>query len=255
MDINISVIITNYNRGKQLANSLISLKEAGASEIVVADDGSADKPDKIASYYKTKFISQRHKGFGLSKLRNLAVNLTRGNFLLFLDSDMIASRDLLITWKNVIASLETNAILYAMNGRYIYLASPNYVDWESPYETHDPREIGFRRKCKAFDKRFFANKSLSSQICHLFCGGHMLMSKFLYKEVHGFDEKFTVYGEEDWDFALSVWEKGFHLAFIKDALVYHIPHPRDQIDIEKSVNINKRYIIKKHNLIPKDILT
>lgn len=84
----VSIIIPAYNEEDIIAECLKSITEQsyGQLEIIVVDDGSADKTAEIAKSFNVKFLSQNHKGPGSA--RNLGATRASGKILVFVDADM-----------------------------------------------------------------------------------------------------------------------------------------------------------------------
>lgn len=88
-----SVIIPAYNIEKYIQRSVMSVLAQSFSdyEIVIVDDGSTDNTYRIcekiskSNYSKVKFVSQANQG--LSVARNTGINVSTGEYLLFLDGD------------------------------------------------------------------------------------------------------------------------------------------------------------------------
>lgn len=88
----ISIIIPVFNTEKYLSNCLNSVIEQTLKniEIICINDGSTDNSSKILENY-SKFdnriivINQKNKGSGYS--RNKGIDISRGKFISFLDSD------------------------------------------------------------------------------------------------------------------------------------------------------------------------
>ena len=115
----LSINILNYNNYINLRNtleSLISIKYFKI-EILIFDDNSKDKSLKIAKEFKKIDcrikIYKVKKNVGVGNLRNLALKLCKGHYLMFVDSgDEIYS-------KNIDSSIEilnqTNQIMVVLN--------------------------------------------------------------------------------------------------------------------------------------------
>ncbi|MGH9743526.1 MAG: glycosyltransferase family 2 protein, partial [Candidatus Acidiferrum sp.] len=98
----ISVIIPTYNRKETLRLCLAALAfqtlPAERWEIVVVDDGSSDGTDLFCRDYvhpnsNLRFIRQENQGAGAA--RRTGVEAARGEFILLMNDDTIASSDLL----------------------------------------------------------------------------------------------------------------------------------------------------------------
>lgn len=85
----VSLIVPAYNAAPYLGATLASVYGGTfqSFEIIVIDDGSSDATAEIAqlSGDKTRVIQQ--KNMGMSPARNKALELSRGEFIAFLDSD------------------------------------------------------------------------------------------------------------------------------------------------------------------------
>ena len=93
MSIFFSIIIPVYNSEKYLTTCIDSVLDQDniKLEIILINDYSTDKSDKICKDYGEKYEFIRcieHKNNqGVSKSRNDGIKYARGKFLIFLDSD------------------------------------------------------------------------------------------------------------------------------------------------------------------------
>lgn len=96
----ISIIVPVYNVEKYLEKSINSvLIDDGSVEIILIDDGSNDNSVEICDRYaaKYKFIKAIHQeNSGPGKARNVGLELAKGKYILFLDSDDIINQQNLI---------------------------------------------------------------------------------------------------------------------------------------------------------------
>ena len=84
----ISVVITCYNHGKYLHQSVGSIlqQEYNNYEIILVDDGSSDDTRAIAaSFPSVKYVYQENAG--LSAARNTGIDHCKGKYVIFLDAD------------------------------------------------------------------------------------------------------------------------------------------------------------------------
>ena len=85
-----SVVIPIYNRKEFLRTCLNSVLEQTFSdfEIFVIDDGSTDETLSLVSEYLNYRINYIRVGhFGVSSARNIGIELSKGRYIAFLDSD------------------------------------------------------------------------------------------------------------------------------------------------------------------------
>jgi len=87
----ISIIIPTFNRAYSLPDAIQSVLEQSAEswELIIVDDGSTDDTRQVISRFlsdeRIKYYFQ--KNAGVSAARNKGVELSRGDYLIFLDSD------------------------------------------------------------------------------------------------------------------------------------------------------------------------
>lgn len=88
----ISIIIPVYNKEKYLRKCLDSLisQTYRNIEIILVDDGSTDNSGEICDYYSSKdsrITVIHNKNKGASQSRNVGINLSTGDYIMFVDSD------------------------------------------------------------------------------------------------------------------------------------------------------------------------
>lgn len=90
--IDVSIIVPVYNTSKYLEKCLNSLVKQTLNniEIIIINDGSTDNSINIINDYKKKYnnivvISQKNKG--VSSARNAGINIAKGKYIGFVDSD------------------------------------------------------------------------------------------------------------------------------------------------------------------------
>jgi len=84
-----------WNEGRYLAKLLESLSRQTYKdfEVVVADSGSEDDTEEVATRFGAKLVQGPRKGAGEG--RNRGAREAQGDILVFIDSDCVASEDLL----------------------------------------------------------------------------------------------------------------------------------------------------------------
>ncbi len=87
----VSVVIPCFNHGQYLEEAILSVLRQTYShyEIIVVDDGSTDDTNMICDRYREQIRYVRVERVGLSAARNIGVQFSTGDFLVFLDADDI----------------------------------------------------------------------------------------------------------------------------------------------------------------------
>lgn len=89
----VSIIVSNYNYGKYITDALESIMHQSLTdwECIIVDDASTDDSIKIINKYAkrdSRFrVIQHKKRMGASVARNSGLNIARGEYIAFLDSD------------------------------------------------------------------------------------------------------------------------------------------------------------------------
>jgi glycosyltransferase involved in cell wall biosynthesis len=104
-DATVSVIIPVFNRKLYLPEALASILEQTYQplEIILIDDGSTDaSAEVIKDFPSVRYFYQTNSGAATA--RNRGVELAQGNFLAFLDSDDLWTKDKLARQMTVLAT-------------------------------------------------------------------------------------------------------------------------------------------------------
>lgn len=90
-----SIVIPVYNVEKYLKRTLDSVFNQTEKdfEVIVVNDGCTDKSIEIAKNYDVRIVDTKH--VSVSEARNIGVKYTKGEYLIFLDSDDYWDKDLL----------------------------------------------------------------------------------------------------------------------------------------------------------------
>lgn len=127
-EIKISIIIPVYNAEKYLSKCLDSVRYQSYKniEVILVDDGSIDSSNSICDEYAvadSRFTSIHLENGGVSKARNVGIEKSSGEFLMFVDSD---------DW------LEENAVELLINK--VYHSSKTDFVVASNYDIYDGRK-------------------------------------------------------------------------------------------------------------------
>ncbi|VVB94981.1 Glycosyltransferase AglE [uncultured archaeon] len=205
--INISIIIPTYNAEKTIIQTLKGLENQTNKdfEVIVIDDGSTDSSFELVKSYKTKsrfpikLIKQKNSG--PAKARNLGVEQSEGNIILFLDSDCIPY----INWvEEMVRPLDGKIV--GSNCGYIVQNKESLI----------ARYIGYeiaKRHEKLVGKYIDTIGTYSAGF-----------TKRVFIEAGGFDINYRKASGEDFDLAFNIKKIGYELVFTDKTFVYHY-HP------------------------------
>ena len=98
----ISIIVTVYNLEKYISDCLESIRKQTLTnfEVIIINDGSTDNSEKIINEFicgdeRFKLFNTENKG--VSEARNTALELSSGEYILFVDGDDMITEDCLST--------------------------------------------------------------------------------------------------------------------------------------------------------------
>jgi|SRR3989344_2920421 len=109
----LSIIVLTHNSEEVIADCLESLRGLG-DEIIVVDSESSDRTAQLAERLGAKVIS--HKFIDFADQRNFSISQTKGEWVLYLDSDEQATEEFKRNVKNVIEHFSENS---GIGGYYI----------------------------------------------------------------------------------------------------------------------------------------
>ena len=217
----LSILIPTYNYNVfPLASQLE--KQALASdiefEIICIDDGSKSsinsENEKINSLKSSKFLAQKNN-VGLSNNRNALAEISKYEYLLFIDGDSLLPDDIFIL-KYLEAIKKNTEVIYGGRIHPKSVNSSRKLRWKYGIYKEDTTSV----------KR---NKSIYKSV--LF--NNTLIKKSVFNTI-GFEKSITTYGHEDTVFA-------YNLSKIK-ASILHIDNPV----LHGDVDLNEVYFRKTH---------
>jgi len=205
----VSVIITTRNEEKHIEHCLAAIKAQRyvqeQIEVIVVDNNSADKTKEIAYKYTAHVYNA---GPERSRQRNFGIEKACGEYVLFVDADMILSEDVI-----------AECIKKCRREDCIALYIPEKIIGQ-----------GFWIKARDFERSFYDGTVID-------CVRFIRRDKFL--KTGGFDENLN--GPEDWDFDRRIREFG-NIGQIKAPLYHNEENFNFKRYLEKKNYYSKTFI-------------
>jgi GT2 family glycosyltransferase len=225
-----SVIVSAFNRLEALKMCLTALLhqtiEPDKYEIILVDDCSTDGTKEyleeiICTAANIKYI--RHEvNQGLASARNSGIINAGGEYVIFLDGDIIPEPDFIekflychAQYPNEKIAVIGNLSFYKSltdNNNIAYFVQSRYLGWRS--------------------KREIAKIDYSNLPHRYFAGGIASIPYSTVMEVGLFDSTFKYYGGEDTDYGIRLGNYGVRLVFGASVKAYH----NDPVYLEKYKN-------------------
>jgi len=230
----LSVIIVNYNVQYFLEQCILSAQAASDNlkvEIIVVDNNSTDGSCKML---QEKFpeiqLIQNNINTGFSKANNQGVALAKGEYVLILNPDTIVAEDTFIKILNFAKTKPNLGIL----GVKLIDGSGNFLP-ESKRGIPTP-QVSFNKlfgiSSEQTGKYYAAHLGENETgVVEILVGAFMLMKSAIYKEVHGFDEDYFMYGE-DIDLSFKVLNKGYQNYYFAETQVVHYKGESTKKDVK-----------------------
>jgi GT2 family glycosyltransferase len=203
----VSVVIATRDRPQALGDTLESILAADTlpAELIVADQSSGEPPSLPAND-AVEIVHLRLRSLGLSRGRNAGIAAARHDVLVFTDDDVRVERDWL---RRLVEPLLSSPERTAVTGAVL---APEDGDVDG----HVP-SITYRTEPETFSGRLFAD---------VLYPNNMAMRRAAFDEVGLFDERLgagTAFpGAEDNDLGYRLLEAGYRIAFLPNAVLYHL---------------------------------
>jgi len=201
-----SIIIPVYNRPLEVDELLASLIASTFKdfEVIIIEDGSANKCDSVISKYQSQIAIQYHfqNNSGPGPARNLGASLAKGKYLIFLDSDIIVPA----TYLEIVAQSLSVHPLDCFGGPDKSHPSFTPIQKAISYAMTSPLTTGGIRGSKKKMDRFYPRSF------------NLGIRKEVFDTVKGFSP--MRFGE-DLDLSMRIIEHDFSTGLIIDAFVYH----------------------------------
>jgi len=186
----VSIVIPTYNSSQYLGMCLLSLKRQTYRqlEFIVVDDGSTDKTLEIAENFGCTVVNTF--GYGRAAAKNKGINVSNGQFLFFVDSDMELTSNVI---KDCVHLMQHNRLVAG-----IIVPELSIGD-------------NFWAKVRDFERSFYTESPVESA---------RFFSSSIVKSVGGFEENLVFYEESTLPFKIQ--KRGHNVkARINSVILHH----------------------------------
>lgn len=190
----LSIIISTWNTADitlRCVQSVIKYLKKVSYEIIVVDNGSIDNTKLVLSKIKKVKYIQNSSNLGFSKANNIGAKNGVGDYLLFLNSDI------LLIDNSIIFMLE-----HLQNHPNIGVIGPTFINLDgSPQASVFPPQTpinAFKEywlNIKSSYSKYLPNTDKPLEVYSI-SGGCLLISKILFTKIGGWNEKYHFYYED-----------------------------------------------------------
>lgn len=266
----LSLIIIVYNRLNLLDLCLTSLEKQTIQpdELIISDDGS---DDDVLSYLKERtakfdfnvnYVRQEHNGFRAAKCRNNAIRIAEGEYIIFMDQDVVGTKKYLETYLNN----KNNGQFLVAYPIYLTEEQTNHLDASIIEKNEFSHIYTLDQYNERIKKQFRKDRYYAFETRYLRLNGFKPKIRAgafgIYKEdlmrVDGFDENYQFGGQEDDDLGRRLYKAGIRgkNVFLNE-FPLHLYHPPNRIGTEDSnrayYEMRKKEIKKGHFIAPNGV--
>jgi len=216
-----SVIVPTYNAAGHLRTCLRALAETLPAaldvEVVVVDDGGVDHTPRVVDEAReadprVRLLRSKRNG-GFIDACHRGADEAAGDVLLFLNNDTVP----LPGWlEPVLRALRDGADVGAVGGKLLF---PDGTLQEAGGVLYaDGSGANFGKWDPAPDDPLYV---VGREVDYC-SGAHLATPTWLWRELGGFDRRYTPAYYEDADYCLSVWDAGLRVLYEPDSVVVHL---------------------------------
>lgn len=209
----IAIIVSACNRPASLRRALTALASEGVLDLVtIVVDGGDQKVCQVAKGFGASVLTQPHQG--VSVARNTGADATSGDWLVFLDDDVVVQSG----WYERLENALRDAQAELLSGTVLY-----------------------EHAQAAFPHRIVENQEGRWPL-----GAHLIVSRKLWDRTEGFIAASARLHNEDLEFVLQALEEGATWGRLPDVVVHHEalwwPSPVSVIDAAERIQEVPRLI-------------
>jgi glycosyltransferase involved in cell wall biosynthesis len=234
--VKVSIVVATYEWPEALEAVLRALADQSDRDfdVVVADDGSGPATAAVAERW-TQVLPLRHvrqddEGYRLARVRNLGAGAARGDFLVFMDGDVVPRRHFVRALRQSavpgwFAAGKRLLLDEALSGRVLRDEVP-VQRWSLPHWLLHHEHVRPLRALTPRDRRLVGRDGLPEFVPHADGYGFLLgVSRVDFERVNGYDARFAGWGGEDVDMAVRLRRAGLRCGWAgPQSTLLHLRH-------------------------------
>lgn len=211
----VSIILVNYNGEDFIEECLDSLRQIDYPkenyEVILVDNASKDNSVKLVkeNFPEVKLIKS-DKNLGFPGGCNLGVDVAKGEYLVFLNTDATVDK----FWLNeLVDTISSDERIGACSSQVLYASNKTIINTVGGFWSvlGIPGSLG---EGKIRDS--YKNGTLISSPT----GASMIIKSDVYRAIGGFDNDYFLYCD-DADIGWRLWNRKMKVVFVSSSIVYH----------------------------------
>lgn len=230
----VSIITVNYNGWRDTCDLIGSLKtfETYPFEIIVVDNASdGDDVRRISKAFPDVLLVCSNTNLGFAGGNNLGLQYASGNYIFFLNNDMVVKNSLL---EPMVNRLKCN-VYAGVSPCIASLYNPERIQY---YGYKDMSSITLKHTTESFDpsRRDYFLQPKETEVLH---GGAMMIRRDVISKVGVMTEIYFLFYEE-FDWSRRIRRAGYKLYFEPNSIVYH----KESMTIKPQTYIREYYLTR-----------
>ena len=248
----LTLVINTFNQPDYLGRGLnaVTRQSSSPDEVLLADDGSTDETKTVfekwraGQSFRSEHLRQEHEGFRRSRILNLAIASSRGDYLVFLDGDTVPHPDFVADHRAA-----------AQHGFFVQghraLVGEKAAAWFGENDFFADRRRALRQnQLSGLKNSFrwpFAFRKTSHRLRGI-RGCNLALWRADLARVNGYNEAFVGWGREDSELAVRLINSGVRRLDLRGrALCFHLWHPPvSRAELASNDEMLAKAILEKH---------
>lgn len=226
--VDVSVIIVNYNSFNLLKNCLDSLYKCSNNytyEVIVVDNNSeAGDVGRITSNYENLVLIKNKMNKGFAAANNQGLKIARGKYILFLNNDTIFIEKTIEKLLNFLADKDEMTLVGCKLLNEDLSHQVSVVDFDSIWNLFGEYFFLYLLfpKNRKLNRYHFNFKNINQPIeVDVIKGAYIFGSANALRDLEGFDERFFFYSEE-YDLCYRLKKKGGKVFYYPNSSIIHL---------------------------------